>query len=1178
MRFFKNWWFITITCAILLALLLAWGLPIFVAFLRPIWVRILCIVLVFGGWGLLAFLRRRKAKKASDALAAELAGPNAVDEESRVLGQRMSEAVTQLKGAAGKRRDYLYTRPWYVIIGPPGSGKTTALLHSGLRFPFSDQAVKGLGGTRNLDFWFADEAAMVDTAGRYTTQDSDASLDKKSWLSFLNLLKTNRPRQPINGVLVAISIDDLLRASPAEVQAHADAVRKRLMELHEELKIDFPVYAVFTKADLLAGFMEYFADLDENRRQMVWGATFQTKDRNANKVSEVGAEMDLLVERLNERLPERLQDEPDLRSRAVLFGFPAQVSALKRPVIDFLTRVFEPTRYHANATLRGFYFTSGTQEGTPFDQVIGALARSYGVESAVAPAFSGQGKSFFLKDMLEKVVFSEAGWVSTNLAAVRRAFILRTVGYTAVALLTVAIAGLWWTSYQRNMETIEQTERAIATYRQAAGPLLEEQEIADPNLQPVYERVHGLLYLPTGYATRDDATPLMETFGLSQRSRLESASEEAYHAALERLFRPRLILRLEQQIEANLNDPNFVYEALKVYLMLGGKAPLDPELIMAWHQRDWEQNVFPGAAFAEGRQILLGHLEAMMDLDNGSEPLLSLNGPLVEEAQRSLARLSVAERAYALLRSQSRALPLEDWSPAARGGPDVSFVFETVDGAELESVIVPAFYTYNGFHQGLLDNIMGVADQLESERWILGTAGAQSAVDEQYASVVPDVLRLYTADFTAIWQAALNNLRFRSMTADKPQYLVLNAASAPTSPIRQLFESVRDETAVTRERDTTLEEEPEGGAADAALEGLARIGARQFGRVGRAGLDMALGSQQRPGERPLVPGEDIEAYFRPLHVLVDGDPGGRPIDSLIANLAEIYDNLTLAAANPTQTQAAISALQVQVATLRSNASRLPAPVNGMVQATADDIEGDATGTSVAQLARLLADQVTSVCQQTIGNRYPFSSDSDRDVPIADFGRLFAPNGIIDRFFFTNLAALVDTSGETWTWRQDVRLSQDMSEATLRHFQAAAQIRDAFFPSGGGQPQVAVTAQGGTLSGQAEAAVLTVGGTSIINAHGPNIPGTLQWPITGGLTDTAIAILPELPDRRSSMQRTGPWSLFRLIDAGSPLRRGDGVSTSFVIGGREVSFQFQVSSLVNPLGLPALREFRCPSGL
>ncbi len=179
----------------------------------------------------------------------------------------MTEALETLKRSSGKR-NYLYDLPWYIIIGPPGAGKTTALVNSGLKFPLAGadggKAVAGTGGTRYCDWWFTEDAVLIDTAGRYTTQDSDSEVDKKSWLSFLSLLKTQRAKQPINGVILAISLEDLMKLDGQQLAEHATAIRKRLLELHQELKIDFPVYALFTKADLIAGFAEYFGNFTES--------------------------------------------------------------------------------------------------------------------------------------------------------------------------------------------------------------------------------------------------------------------------------------------------------------------------------------------------------------------------------------------------------------------------------------------------------------------------------------------------------------------------------------------------------------------------------------------------------------------------------------------------------------------------------------------------------------------------------------------------------------------------------------------------------------------------------------------------------------------------------------------------------------------------------------------------
>jgi type VI secretion system protein ImpL len=1178
------WIGLTVLGALVLAALVWFAGPIiFIGDVQPfesVWLRLLTVLLIFAIVGASIAYRIVKRRRAAKALEQAMTAPAPEETDAPVLAEKMQDALGTLKHSSKSSANYLYDLPWYLIIGPPGAGKTTALINSGLRFPLAGdstaRAVQGVGGTRYCDWWFTDEAVLIDTAGRYTTQDSDAKADRKSWLAFLDLLAKNRPRQPINGVLVAISIDDIVKLSPAEVNAHSDAIRKRLAELHDELKIDFPVYVLFTKMDLVVGFTQYFADLDEMKRRAVWGATFQTPDKKANQIAAAPAEIDLLVQRLVERMPERLQEEPDLRARAILFGLPAQIGALKQPIVDFLNRIFEPTRYQTNVTLRGFYFTSGTQEGTPFDAVIGALQKSYGVESFGASAFSGAGKSFFLHDLLTKVIFGEAGWVSTNMAAVRRSFAIRAGVFSLITVATLAIIVAWWISYSRNSALIAETNSAVDNYAQAAAPLLKQTSIGDPDLRPVYEHIDGLLNLPVGYATREASTPTSQTFGLSQRPRLQSASDTAYDSALERLMRPRLVLRLEQQIQKNINDPTFVYEALKVYLMLGGKAPqVDKDLIVDWFARDWEENMYPGAPYKQGRDLLRQHLVAMLDLDNGAGAKISLNGPLVEEAQATLARMRVAERAYTLLKSEAHSERLEDWIASQRGGPDMALVFEAANGANLDTVKVPAFFTYLGFYHALLDHMTTIADKLQKEQWVLGQSGDQSAVKQQYASLMPDILDLYGKDFLAAWNVALGNLQLRPLVADKPKYLALSAASAATSPIKQIFESVRNETALTEERHA-----PKSASADQTKDTeaqAAQMAASRLGSTTSQAVALAMKSQRKAGDPPAeVPGAAIEANFKPYQVLFEGEAGSRPMDALLANLNELYRDLTLAATNPSQAKQAVSQVQVQVASLRSNVSRLPQPLSGMMQNVANDIDGDATDTSIAQLSQSLAEQVTGACQQVTNNRYPFAK-SDRDVPMADFARMFAPNGVIDRFFASNLAPYVNLSGKTWTWLPNSHLTRKLSDTTLRQFQQAAEIRDAFFPTGGNQPTVNLEVKPLTLSGEAQTATLQINGSNVVAQQGANQPTTVQWP-GAGAGAASIALTPDMPDRISKLERSGAWALFRLLDAGSVLQRGNAVSASFVVGGREVSYQFTAASLENPLSMPALRQFKCPNGL
>ncbi len=1142
-------------------------------------VIIAVILLIVGGsiaWRVIA--RRRAAA----AIAAAMTRPAEEESDAPILKEKMEDALATLKRAGKSSAGALYDLPWYLIIGPPGAGKTTALVNSGLKFPLAGdstaRAVQGVGGTRYCDWWFTDSAVLIDTAGRYTTQDSDAKVDRRSWLAFLDMLRNNRPRQPINGVIVAISIADVINLPPEEVAAHADAIRKRLNELHEELKVDFPVYAVFTKMDLVVGFSEYFADLDEEKRQVVWGATFPGADKRANNVGKVPEEMDLLMQRLSERMAERLQEEPDLRSRAILFGFPAQLGAIRKPIADFLNRIFEPTRYQTSTTLRGFYFTSGTQVGTPFDALIGALQKSYGVQSFGVADFSGPGKSYFLHDLMAKVIFGEAGWVSTNIAAVRRSFALRAAVFSLIGVATLGVLALWWMSYQRNEALIAATARGVADYSAAAGPLIKQNSVTDPSLLPIYELIGSLPNLPVGYARRNDPTPIDQTFGLSQRSRLQDASDQMYQQALERLMRPRLILSLEQQIQKNIDNPTFVYEALKVYLMLGGKAPsVDKNLIVSWFARDWEERAFPGAPYAQGRALLRAHLEAMLDMDAGGAKKVSLNGDLVEQAQATLARMEVAERAYTLLKSESHNDGVADWIASQHGGPDMALVFEAANGANLDTVRVPGFFTYDGFSISLLGHTQTIADKLQKENWVLGPAGDQSAVKQQYVSLFPRILALYGKDFIASWTAAINNLQLKPLLNDKPKYLKLSAASAPTSPILTIFESIRDETELTRERPKPPAQEG-NAAVDKAKQDALRAGESRLGNTGREALDLAMKSQRRPGDPPAeVPGGSIEAYFKPYQNLVDGQPGSRPIDSLLANLNELYNQLALAASNPAAAKQALEQVDVQVASLRANVTRLPQPLAGMIDKVARDAAGDATASSIAQIADAMAQDVTGPCQQVIASRYPFFSKSERDVPMADFAKLFAPGGLIEKFYSANLDPLVNRGGETWVWKPNPT-SRRLSETTLRQFQLAARIRDAFFPTGGNVPNLSMEVKPLTLSSDAQTATLSINGANVVAQQGaPFAAATLQWP-GAGAGGASITMAPDMPDRKSSLERTGAWALFRLIDAGSSIQSGNSLKISFVVFGREVSYQFTSSSLVNPLSLPALRQFRCPNGL
>ncbi len=1103
---------------------------------------------------------------------------DAEQDDSATLQSRMGDALATLKKASSTKGDYLYDIPWYVIIGPPGSGKTTALINSGLKFPLSHggatpAAIAGVGGTRYCDWWFTEDAVLIDTAGRYTTQDSDTKGDKKSWLSFLDILKKNRPKQPINGVFICISIEDILSLPAAEVRSHADAIRSRLIELHDSLKVDFPVYALFTKADLISGFMEFFGHLNEADRQVVWGATFQTNDKTANMVVTIPQEFDLLIERLNQELIDRIQDEPTPTTRVQLFGFPSQVSALKQPVFDFLNWIFEPTRYHSNATLRGFYFTSGTQQGTPIDQLIGAISRSFGTQDVGTAQYSGLGKSFFLTDMLEKVVFEESGWVSTNVKAVRRALTIKTLSYLTLVLLSFGAAGLWWTSYTRNTDLIAKSYLSLTKYKTDSAALRDETMISDNDFRRIIQPLYDLRNLPAGYASQEKIVPVLETFGLSQTPRLNAAAESAYDTGLQRLFRPRLMFKIEELMRKNITNPGVLTEILKIYFMVAGKEPSDKARVISWWQKEWSE-MFPGLSNVAGRQALSEHLSRLMDIDAPDGiSAIDVDQALVQEVQNAIGRMTVADRAFEILRSNARQQSARDWIAQRKGGQDISLVFEATNGADLNSVRIPFFYTYAGFHETFLSKLAEVTEQVGKERQLLGSVAAQTALKAQYETLQQVLLERYSKEFIVSWQSELKKLRIKSLTADKPRYVALQAAAAPTSPITQLIESIKDETTLTKEK-------PAANSSPA----------------------------QQPNSAPQIvlpkgeiPGATVESAFRAYQLLVEGDRTRRPVDETVKVLNDIYQALSMLN-DPVRAAQGRQQFSENLRTLEATAVRYPDPFKAMIQSAAASFSSDATGSTLARIQQAVSEQITGACQQAIAGVYPFTRNSSKDISIQDFQNMFGPNGVLDRFFSTNLAQYVNTSASSWVWNQANPVARQLSPAMLQSFQRANEIKQAFFPSnsvgfnfavknigiGDGIDMARLEINSGQLVTERPKPVLPPAPTPFSffgsppppPAPVPQIPQpvpvvTFQWPGPVAMGGASINIAPDVSGKSSILQKTGVWGIFKLLDTVSVSPSGQALIARVSVGGREVQYQINAVTLPNPFTIPSLRNFSCP---
>lgn len=567
------------------------------------------VLLAVTRFALNRWRKRRSAQQLADGMVqAATQAPDAkgsrpsIDPETQVLSERFSEAVAALRkmratasgGKSGWRdfislssKDFLYELPWYVFIGGPGSGKTTALINSGLRFPLAEKtgagSIQGIGGTRNCDWWFTDEAVLIDTAGRYTTQDSHQESDKNAWQGFLGLLKKTRPRRPLNGIFLTVSVPDLLGQVPQERARLADALCARLLEIDAALRTRLPIYVLVTKCDLLHGFTEYFDDLGKDARGQVWGVTLpldvSSKTQPAQALApRLHSEMALLIQRLNDGLIDRMQQESSGVRCAAMFGFPTQFANFTALLGDFLDEVFVVSKFVQSPIIRGVYFTSGTQEGHPIDRIMSGLAHSFGLPRAQTSALARSGKSYFLLRLMREVVFPEQGLAGADLAWQRRSHWLRRASFAVMGIVGIGLVSAWTLSYINNSRYISRVEDQA---HKLSGMIAElpAQASGQDGSSALLPLAAALQAVREGWITEDNPegiAPLSMSWGLYQGDKLDTAATIANQRGLREAFMPRLAVRIEEQLRrADKTNLEYSYEALKSYLMLH-----DPEALI----------------------------------------------------------------------------------------------------------------------------------------------------------------------------------------------------------------------------------------------------------------------------------------------------------------------------------------------------------------------------------------------------------------------------------------------------------------------------------------------------------------------------------------------------------------------------------------------------------------------
>ena len=1177
-NFFTNKWFIQFLGITALCLLIWFVGPLLSiannAILESVSARMISISVIVLFWVVIVLFTQIKAYRANAQMVDDLAGAGKNDQDSMDLdtNQEVDElknnfdsALETLKKSSSKTsqgKHFLYDLPWYIIIGPPGSGKTTALINSGLEFPLADRfgknAVQGVGGTRNCDWWFTDQAVMLDTAGRYTTQDSHEQIDKAAWLGFLDLLKKYRPRRPLNGVLVAMSLSDLLRLTEEERSLHAKAIRQRIEELTERTGVRIPIYMLFTKTDLIAGFTDFFADFGKEEREQVWGVTLpEQEEGEGDHIALINQEYDALLSSLNQRLNTRMQDERDLARRNLIFGFPARISMLKEPMLHFLEECFAVNRYQSAPLLRGVYLTSGTQEGTPIDRLMGVLASTFKLDRPALPIFSGKGKSYFITRLLKDVIFAESELVGLNKKVETRRTLVQQACYTTAVILTVLCTGLWTNSYLQNEQLLAQYTEKTAAY----NALVQQGSKSVIDYLDLLQKMTALRTVRDVYPADD--TPWFLGFGLYQGNELRALAEANYEKQLKNHFLPLIKANLERRmLSEEANNTEVLYQLLRVYLMLGDTDKANINIINPWVKVDLA-NRFP----LNIQKQLIQHLEALFELTLPAQPM---DAALIKEVRQILTAIPLAQQVYMRIKADALQSHEYDFVLTKQLGASAEIVFAT-DKGSLDGMVIPGLFTYQGFHQVFLNESKDIAKQAVEQRWVLGSDSF--AGGKNLEQLEGKLFKYYYADYIKQWDDLLANVTIRTPANIHQSVEILEIVSGYDSPLRKLFEAVDRETSLTRVAMLN-----DASAVDKLKQGAEVVGANsRMQKLLNAAKSMSAESQLID-----TTGKEVEQHFSRLNEqVIKGASGNAPIDQIIADLSTLYGTMADLGSTSDSGAAAVDMAKQGsggaevIAKMQRQSARLPEPMKTLVKELASGNQGLIMGGVRAQLSRTLRTDVSLLCKSSIQGRYPFAKNSSTGVTLQDFGRFFAKAGVMDQFFQAHLAPFVDTTRRQWRVIAQNNQTVGISRSTLKQFQNAAKIRGVFFQGGGQLPSVQFELKPIYLDAKASKFWLNLEGQQTNYRHGPTRSMRFNWPgANPGLVRFGFETL---EGKQLSSSEDGDWAWFRLLDKMQVSRSTANTQiVSFELGGFTAKYELRANSVLNPFSLPELTGFQCPN--
>lgn len=1105
-------------------------------------------------WGLLALIwltvrvakrlqlmekqQKQQRQEEQDPLAVE------VNRQQRYLDRWLLRLQRHLDS-----RRYLWQLPWYMVIGPVGSGKT-ALLREGFSADVIYTPDAGRGGEQQVYIMphVGRQAVIFDTDGALMASEESHLLHRRLWEHWLGWLLQKRSRQPLNGLILTLDLPDLLTADKQRHEYLLQTLRSRLQEVRQSLHTRLPVYIVLTKLDLLSGFAAWFHALDRSGRDSILGVTFtHGAHENDDWRGELYAFWQMWGQQMNQALLDRMLAQSGSPARSAAFSFSRQMQGAGEVLAGLLDALLDGE--NRDIMLRGVYLTSSLQRGQMDDIFTQSAARQYGLERSSLTAWPlVDSAPWFTRLLFTEVLLSEP-----NLAGENRLWLMRSrrrmstfVGCGAVAALLLIGGWHHWynVNYLAGMKVLAQAKSFMDVPPPQGTD--ESGRLQLPLLNPVRDAT-------LAYGDWGDRSWLAD-MGLYQGTRVGPYVEQTYLQLLEQRYLPALLNGLVKQMNSAPPESEEKLAVLRVIRMLEDKSGRNNEVVKQFMARRWSEQ-FHGQRDVQTQLMshldyALAHTDWQAQRQSGDADAINLWAPYdktVAAAQKELSKLPVYQRVYQSLKTRALGLLPADLSLRDRTGPTFDQVFVSADDGKL---VIPQFLTRYGLQSYFVKQRDELVTLTAMDSWVLALTRNVTYSDADRTEIQRQLTEQYISDYTATWRAGMDNLNVRNYASLAALTGALEQITSGDQPFQRVLTALRDNT-----RPPALPEKLDDKArAQAQAEPERRL-------LVRLGHEFAPENGTQEEQKDKV--STLQAVYQ--------------------QLTELHRYLLAIQNAPVPGKSALKAVQIRldqnssdpIFATRQMAKTLSAPLNRWVSKLADQAWHVVMIEAVHYMELDWRDNVVKTFNTQLADKYPFNPRSKEDASLDAFERFFKPGGVLDAFYQQNLTLFVENGTRT-NGDDNVVIREDV----LRQLDTAQRIRDIFFsPQNGLGTQFAVETV--ALSGNKRRSVLNLDGQLVDYAQGRNYTAHLVWPNNMREGNESKLTLVGAGGNGSprSIAFSGPWAQFRLFGAGQLTSVQDGAFTArFSVDGGYMTYRVHTDTEDNPFAGGLFSQFRLPDTL